>query len=163
MEKKSNNQFMGGFHLLGEIPLDKCSLGKQKGGTAMAQDTKKRVWQVIAVFLGLGLFSLFLLFWKPPCLILRFTGLYCPGCGGQRMVFSLLHGDFPAALQRNPCLFFFLPLLLLYSIIEAVRYVRGKGPLYKRKAVQVSGAVIAALALLFMLLRNLPAFAFLAP
>ena len=129
----------------------------------MVRDTRGRIFRVAAICFGLAALSALFLFWKPPCLILRFTGLYCPGCGGQRMVFSLLHGDFPAALQRNPFLFFFLPLLLLYSIIEAVRYVRGKGPLYKRKTVQVSGAVIAALALLFMLLRNLPAFAFLAP
>ncbi|MCH5352056.1 MAG: DUF2752 domain-containing protein [Acutalibacter sp.] len=129
----------------------------------MAQGTKKRVLQVAAVCLGLGLFSLFLLLWKPPCLILRFTGLYCPGCGGQRMVFSLLHGDFSAAFQRNPFLFCFLPLLLLYSIMEAVRYVRDKSPLYKRKPVRVAGIVVLVLALLFMILRNLPAFAFLAP
>lgn len=129
----------------------------------MAQDTKKRIYQVAAVCLGLGLFSLFLLLWKPPCLILRFTGLYCPGCGGQRMIFSLLHGDFPAAFQRNPFLFCLLPLLLLYSIIETVRYIRGKSPLYKRKSVWITGIVLAALSLVFMVLRNLPAFSFLAP
>ena len=129
----------------------------------MAQGTKKRVLQVIAVFLGLGLLALFLLFWKPPCLILHFTGLYCPGCGGQRMVFSLLQGDFLTAFQKNPFLLCFLPILLLYSIIEAVRYVRGKSPLYKRKAVWLAGIVIAVISLVFMLLRNLPAFAFLTP
>ena len=129
----------------------------------MAQDMKKRICQVAAVCLGLGLFSLFLLLWKPPCLILRFTGLYCPGCGGQRMVFSLLHGNYPAAFQRNPFLFCFLPILLLYSIVEAVRYIRGKPPLYKRKSVLFAGVIVLIITLLFMILRHLPAFAFLAP
>lgn len=129
----------------------------------MAQSTKRRILQVAAVCLGLGLLTVFLLFWKPPCLILHFTGLYCPGCGGQRMVFSLLHGDFSAAFQRNPFLFCLFPLLLFYLVWEAVRYLLGSAPLYKRKPVRVIGAVIAILAVVFMVLRNLPAFSFLAP
>ena len=129
----------------------------------MAQGTKKRILQVAAVCLGLGLLGVFLLLWKPPCLILHATGLYCPGCGGQRMVFALLRGDFPTAFQRNPFLFCLLPLLTFYLIWEVVRYIRDSAPLYKKKPVWVGGIAVCILALLFMVLRNLPAFSFLAP
>ena len=36
-----------------------------------------------------------------PCLFHQWTGLYCPGCGGQRAVHALLHGQVGQALQAN--------------------------------------------------------------
>ena len=38
----------------------------------------------------------------PPCIILHLTGLQCPGCGGTRSLYSLLHGDVLGSLQMNP-------------------------------------------------------------
>ena len=129
----------------------------------MAAGMKKRIFQVAAVCFGLAALSVLLLLWKPPCLILRFTGLYCPGCGGQRMMDAILHGDFLSAFRRNSFLFCLFPLLLFYLTWEAVRYVRGKSPLYKRKPALFAGGIVLISALVFMILRNLPAFAFLAP
>ena len=125
---------------------------------------KRRFLIAAAVFLGLGALLAFVLFiWQPPCLILRATGFYCVGCGGQRMFSAILQGDLPAAFRWNPFLFCFLPLLIIYMVWEALRFVRGKSPLYKRKPVVTAGSVIAVLALIFTVLRNLPVFAFLAP
>lgn len=36
-----------------------------------------------------------------PCPFHALTGLYCPFCGGLRMVHDLLHGDLAAALHDN--------------------------------------------------------------
>ncbi|TDC94517.1 DUF2752 domain-containing protein [Saccharopolyspora aridisoli] len=47
----------------------------------------------------------------PPCPIKLLTGFDCPGCGGTRMLFSILHGDFPAALQFNALAVLLLPVL----------------------------------------------------
>lgn len=37
----------------------------------------------------------------PVCPTKALFGIDCPGCGGLRMVYSLLHGDIPAALHYN--------------------------------------------------------------
>ena len=38
----------------------------------------------------------------PPCALLHFTGIQCPGCGGTRAMFSLLHGDIATSIAMNP-------------------------------------------------------------
>lgn len=40
----------------------------------------------------------------PPCPFRRLTGLSCPGCGSQRAIHQLLHGDIRAAFRYNPML-----------------------------------------------------------
>src|ERR1035438_9351310 len=37
----------------------------------------------------------------PVCLFHALTGLNCPGCGGTRSLYALLHGHFQAALKDN--------------------------------------------------------------
>ncbi len=37
----------------------------------------------------------------PICPTKALLGIDCPGCGGMRMVYSLMHGDIPAALHYN--------------------------------------------------------------
>jgi hypothetical protein len=41
----------------------------------------------------------------PPCVFRALTGLQCPGCGGTRAVYALLHGDVAAAWALNPMVF----------------------------------------------------------
>lgn len=43
--------------------------------------------------------------WFPKCVIYRFTGLYCPGCGTARAVFAMLHGDVIVSLCNQILLF----------------------------------------------------------
>ncbi|WP_354640756.1 DUF2752 domain-containing protein [Kitasatospora camelliae] len=47
----------------------------------------------------------------PFCPWRRLTGLQCPGCGGTRMAYDLLHGDLAAAWQDNAALLLSLPLV----------------------------------------------------
>lgn len=42
----------------------------------------------------------------PPCLFLKLTGIYCPGCGGTRSVQALLHGSILSSLRYNPIVFY---------------------------------------------------------
>ncbi|MBR6704188.1 MAG: DUF2752 domain-containing protein [Lachnospiraceae bacterium] len=42
--------------------------------------------------------------WKIPCPIQALTGLYCPGCGGQRAVKAMLHGELLTSLYYHPAI-----------------------------------------------------------
>lgn len=59
--------------------------------------------------------------WFPRCPVLMLTGLRCPGCGSQRMVHALLHGDVVSALRYNALLTVLLPLIAALIIAEPLR------------------------------------------
>ena len=48
--------------------------------------------------------------WFPRCPFLMLTGLKCPGCGTQRAIHALLHGDVLSALRFNALLPVIIPL-----------------------------------------------------
>lgn len=50
------------------------------------------------------------------CPFRRLTGWDCPFCGGQRMLYALLHGDVMGAFGYNPLLFLCSPLLLAWGL-----------------------------------------------
>lgn len=129
----------------------------------MVPERKRRLLRAGAVLGALALAGVLLLVFQPPCLVLTATGWYCAGCGGQRMVLSLLQGDAAGAFGQNPYLFFALPLLGAYLLAEGVRYVLGKPPLYRRRWVMAALAAVLAAGLVFMVLRNLPGWEFLGP
>ena len=56
--------------------------------------------------------------WKPKCIFHSFTGLQCPGCGSQRMIHALLHGDFARAWDCNPFLMLLTPFIILLALTE---------------------------------------------
>lgn len=47
--------------------------------------------------------------WMPRCMFHTLTGWDCPGCGSQRMIHALLHGDLRAAWHHNAFLLVSLP------------------------------------------------------
>lgn len=57
----------------------------------------------------------------PRCPFLVLTGWRCPGCGSQRAIHALLHGDIAAAWRFNAALVSSLPLIALLLVAEAVR------------------------------------------
>ena len=116
----------------------------------------KVVW---SCFLGLGGLG-YLKVWLPltgiaiPCVFHEVTGLYCPGCGMTRSVLALLKLDFYQSFRYNALLLVLLPLLILYMMAQKkqIRWL-GMGTM----------AVMCTLTLGYGLLRNFPAFAWLAP
>nr|WP_321411723.1 DUF2752 domain-containing protein [uncultured Allomuricauda sp.] len=56
-----------------------------------------------------------------PCLNKRLTGIDCPGCGLQRSVNLLLHGEFTAAFQMYPAIY---PLLFLLAFLITNIFVK---------------------------------------
>lgn len=57
----------------------------------------------------------------PKCPLLMATGLKCPGCGSQRMLHALLHGDIAAAWRYNALLFLLVPFLIALGVASARR------------------------------------------
>jgi hypothetical protein len=90
----------------------------------------------------------------PVCPLLRYTGVYCPGCGGLRSAHAFVHGDFLGALQDNGlAVAGYLAFAVVWSV-WMVRAVRGR-PL----RVDLAPAhlwSLSALLLVFTVVRNLP-------
>ena len=55
------------------------------------------------------------MFFSSRCLFHELTGLYCPGCGGTRAVWALLHGKFWLSFCYHP--------LVLYAAVSAVIFI----------------------------------------
>lgn len=124
---------------------------------------KLRALTAAVVLLALCLGAAAILLLKPDCLILKYTGLYCAGCGTQHMALALLRGDFRDALGQNLFMLVFLPLACVYIAVELARYVKGLKPLFRYRAFMPSLCVVLAAGLAFTVLRNLPGFQWLAP
>ncbi len=113
----------------------------------------------IAMLTGLDRAGLSLL---PPCPFLSVTGLWCPLCGGTRAMEALSGGDVAAALGFNLLVVVAVPLVLA----EWVRWTAGRARGRPTSFMNVSSralAVVAALALLYMVVRNLPGMEMLTP
>jgi hypothetical protein len=60
--------------------------------------------------------------WFFKCPFHLFTGLQCPGCGLQRALHCLLHGDVMGALSFNAYIIVILPVLLMMVLGEWYNY-----------------------------------------
>ena len=86
--------------------------------------------------------------WTSPCFFYEISGIYCPGCGGTRALYAMLHGNILASLHNNLLLF---PLLITAMVL----YFHPQWALKRSVAYSIVIAVI-----LFMILRNLPFYPF---
>ena len=98
----------------------------------------------------------------PKCFFHELTGLYCPGCGGQRSLHSLLNGNILTAMSYNLLFILLLPLIVYFIIV----FLSGKK--YKSSSFIYNSRfslVIAIVVVSFWILRNIPVlpFSWLAP
>jgi hypothetical protein len=97
----------------------------------------------------------------PTCPFLAVTGLYCPGCGALRATHALAHGDLGTAVGRN--------LLAVAAVLPLVvvwlQWLRRSWTGRRRTtaAPAVLIWVLLGVVLAFGVLRNVPAFSWLAP
>ena len=130
---------------------------------------KKRIMGVSAAALCAAAALLYIYFTKNgagagiPCTLYSLTGLYCPGCGSSRALRALLHLDFYQALRYNALFTVGAPVLGAYVLVFAYRYIRYGNEPAKRKIPLYPLWIICAIALCYGVLRNIPAFSFLAP
>ncbi len=94
-----------------------------------------------------------------PCIFHKLTGLFCPGCGATRAVWSLTRGDLGGAVHQNGWLIcLVIPLVITLGISELA-----KGKLLGEKVAPFRGKLTyltAYAAIAFFILRNLPFAAF---
>ncbi|MEP7318826.1 MAG: DUF2752 domain-containing protein [Panacibacter sp.] len=96
----------------------------------------------------------------PKCFFYLLTGLHCPGCGSQRAIVALLHGNFIDALHNNVLAVAALP-LLLYSFIALcintfTKKIIGQKIFYTPLFVKIVLSVV----IVFTILRNIPSYPF---
>jgi hypothetical protein len=91
----------------------------------------------------------------PSCLLKYTTGFVCPGCGGTRAAWYLLHGDLPAAARHHAIFVFAVPFLLyLYVAWAAKRLFKWNLPqLNLSPAVLITFVAVWAV---WSVARNLP-------
>jgi len=95
-----------------------------------------------------------------PCALHAITGLHCPGCGLTRMLHALVHGDVARAWSMNPLAMIALPLLAIMLVQWWL--ARPLLPASFNRLAHDGRVWIVAL-VVFGVLRNLPAFAWMAP
>lgn len=91
----------------------------------------------------------------PTCLLKLTTGFDCPGCGGTRAFWYLLHGDLPAAARHHILFVFALPFLLYLYAAWAGQRVFGR----RLPPLRITPKVIAVFLgawFVFTIARNLP-------
>lgn len=89
----------------------------------------------------------------PSCPLYALTGIYCPGCGSTRCLYSLVHFDIAGAMAMNPLLVISLPFLLLMLLHGAGIRPRVLEPLMRVLANPMFWLVVL---LGYAVLRNLP-------
>ena len=89
---------------------------------------RKRTSNFLIIGIGFSVLIFYFLFdpvenpWMPQCVFYKFTGLQCMGCGSQRMIHALLHGDFITAFHANALVLLSIPLIIFLGWIEIFRY-----------------------------------------
>ena len=83
------------------------------------------------------------------------TGLDCPGCGSQRAVHELLHGNFRNAFSYNPLFIIALPYAFVGILFEwfslKYKFPKTRKILFGKNAIYIIATIIIA----FFILRNL--------
>lgn len=92
----------------------------------------------------------------PRCMWNQLTGTHCPGCGGQRALYDLAHGNILSALSHNPLLFILGPITLYWFSLDAGLKLGRRtwvARLYTEKGApfMILGIIVG-----FWVLRNLP-------
>ncbi|MEU5210255.1 DUF2752 domain-containing protein [Streptomyces sp. NPDC020742] len=89
-----------------------------------------------------------------PCPFRMMTGILCPGCGGTRMAYDLMHGDVVTAFHDNAVLLTLgVPAVAYVAVRWLVAGLRGRP--YRLKLNARGNAVVFSIAAVWMVARNL--------
>jgi hypothetical protein len=100
----------------------------------------------------------------PICLFHALTGLECPGCGGSRALYDVLHGQILSALRCNALVVLALPFIVFAGVRWLAREAAGRPhPPFKLRVTWIK--LLIGVVVVFTILRNIPVapFTFLAP
>jgi hypothetical protein len=99
--------------------------------------------------------------WSVQCSLYQMTGLQCPGCGGQRALHYLLHGELLKAFRYNAIFVLTLPILIyIYFVIVNVYGLKNTKYINTPLLGQYFGIITIIVLIVFFILRNIPCFPF---
>jgi len=123
---------------------------------------KKSLYFVLVIILIAGLSVLFYSYnpakyrFFPKCPFHSLTGLDCPGCGSQRAIYSLLHGDIKQALNYNVLLVLSVPFLLVHFSYKVRSAFTGKDIRWDLLYHPLTPKIIFVIVVVFWITRNIP-------
>ncbi len=110
------------------------------------------------LFLVIWLFILEKIQYK--CPFHKYLHIYCPGCGGTRMIRSILRFDFYQAFRYNPLLFILLFPFGALVLAEIIYFIRNKKMFNISTKIYV---ILLILIIIYWILRNISYFSWLLP
>lgn len=96
----------------------------------------------------------------PKCPFHSLTGLDCPGCGSQRAIFRLLHGDIAGAARENLLLIISLPPLAVHFFFKIKSVILNKDLRWKLIYHPLTPKITLLVVVIFWILRNIPTYPF---
>jgi hypothetical protein len=95
-------------------------------------------------------------FSTPTCLLKLTTGFDCPGCGGTRAFWYLLHGNLPQAARHHAVFVFALPFLLYMYVAWSTKLIFKRDVLPALRPSALTLSVFLSVWFVFSVLRDLP-------
>jgi uncharacterized protein DUF2752 len=89
----------------------------------------------------------------PRCPVYKYTHFLCPGCGGTRALYEMLHGNLAGAWHYNALLTVLVPLTLVWFAFVWLRGVLTNQP-PNFHLPRTEWAMVAVVAVLFTVARN---------
>ncbi len=96
----------------------------------------------------------------PKCIFHSLTGLYCPGCGSQRAIASLLHGKIIKAFHFNILLVISLPFIIYAATISVINMFSESKKRLLFFYSPIFSKTVVVIVLLFWITRNIPFYPF---
>lgn len=79
---------------------------------------------LFALLIGLPLALLYLSFQEdglfPPCVLHRYLGVYCPGCGGSRALKAFFEGHFLLSLYYHPLVVYTAIIYIVFMVSQTI-------------------------------------------
>jgi hypothetical protein len=91
----------------------------------------------------------------PSCLVKMTTGLDCPGCGGTRAFYYLMHGNLPEAVRHHAMAVLAAPFLIWLYVAYSVRKMTGRALPMPSLGGRTMALFVGAWAV-FWIARNIP-------
>lgn len=95
-----------------------------------------------------------------PCPFHYFTGYNCPGCGSQRAIHQIFHGNLYGAFRLNPLMVLTLPILIYGLGITSYNFVFSTEYRFKLFYNKIFIYGYFGIAIIYWVVRNLPYYPF---
>lgn len=96
----------------------------------------------------------------PKCPFFLLTGFDCPGCGSQRALHALLHGEIVKACDFNLLMVLSLPMLFIHMLFKVSSYISGKPEQWHLLYHPKTPIIFFSITTLFWIMRNINAMPF---